>query len=171
MEEKLKKVRLVIMDVDGVLTDGRIVLGDHGQEFKFFNVRDGHGIVLLHRVGIKTAIITGRKSEVVERRAKELGIPFIFQDSKDKLVTYNKLKGEAGVKDYEIAYMGDDLVDIPIMIRTGVAVAVADAHTQVKEAAHLVTRAPGGKGAVREFIELLLQVQGKWDKATRQYWQ
>jgi len=171
MEEKLKKVRLVIMDVDGVLTDGRIVLGGHGQEFKFFNVRDGHGIVLLHRVGIKTAIITGRKSEVVERRAKELGIPFIFQDSKDKLVTYNKLKGEAGVKDYEIAYMGDDLVDIPIMIRTGVAVAVADAHTQVKEAAHLVTRAPGGKGAVREFIELLLQVQGKWDKATRQYWQ
>jgi 3-deoxy-D-manno-octulosonate 8-phosphate phosphatase (KDO 8-P phosphatase) len=171
MEEKLKKVRLVIMDVDGVLTDGRIVLGGHGQEFKFFNVRDGHGIVLLHRVGIKTAIITGRKSEVVERRAKELGIPFIFQDSKDKLVTYNKLKGEAGVEDCEIAYMGDDLVDIPIMIRTGVAIAVADAHTQVKEAAHLVTRAPGGKGAVREFIELLLQVQGKWDKATRQYWQ
>lgn len=108
---------------------------------------------------------------MVERRAKELGIPFIFQDSKDKLATYERLKGEAGVKDHEVAYMGDDLVDIPIMIRTGVAIAVADAHTQVKEAAHLVTRAPGGKGAVREFIELLLQVQGKWDKATRQYWQ
>jgi len=171
MEDKLKKVRLVIMDVDGVLTDGRIVLGGHGQEFKFFNVKDGHGIVLLHRVGIKTAIITGRKSEVVERRAKELGIPFIFQDSKDKLATYERLKRKAGVKDHEVAYIGDDLVDIPIMIRAGVAVAVADAHTQVKEAAHLVTQAPGGKGAVREFIELLLQIQGKWDKATGQYWQ
>ncbi len=169
MEEKLKKIRLVIMDVDGVLTDGRIVLGSHGLELKFFNVRDGHGIVLLHRVGIKTAIITGRESEIVERRAKELGIPFIFQGSKDKLLTYKNLKEEAGVRDHEVAYMGDDLVDIPIMMRTGVAIAVADAHPQVKEAAHLVTRAPGGKGAVREFVELLLQVQGKWNKATQQY--
>jgi len=171
MEDKLKKVKLVIMDVDGVLTDGRIVFGCDGQEFKFFHVKDGHGIVLLHRVGIKTAIITGRKSEVVERRAKELGIPFIFQGCKDKLATYERLKREAGVKDYEVAYIGDDLVDIPIMRRTGVAVAVADAHHQVKEAAHLVTQAPGGKGAVREFIELLLQAQGKWDKATGKYWQ
>ncbi len=171
MEDRLKKVTLVVMDVDGVLTDGRIILGSNGQEFKCFNVRDGHGIVLLHRAGIKTALITGRQSEAVEKRAKELEIPLVFQDSKNKLETYLKLKATTHTQDREIAYIGDDLVDIPIMTRVGVAVAVADAHLQVKEVAHLVTEAPGGKGAVREFVELLLKAQGKWEKVIQRYWQ
>mgnify|MGYP000212133578 CR=1 FL=1 len=171
MEEKLKKIILVVMDVDGVLTDGRIILGSDGQEFKCFNVKDGHGIVLLHRAGIKTALITGRQSEAVEKRARELKIPLVFQNSKNKLETYQELKAATHAQDHQIAYIGDDLVDIPIMKRAGVAVAVADAHPQVKEVAHLVTEAPGGKGAVREFIELLLKAQDKWEEATQRYWQ
>ncbi|HDD53182.1 MAG TPA: HAD-IIIA family hydrolase [Thermosulfidibacter takaii] len=171
MEEKLKKIILVVMDVDGVLTDGRIILGSDGQEFKCFNVKDGHGILLLHRAGIKTALITGRQSEAVEKRARELKIPLVFQNSKNKLETYQKLKAATHAQDHQIAYIGDDLVDIPIMKRAGVAVAVADAHPQVKEVAHLVTEAPGGKGAVREFIELLLKAQDKWEEATQRYWQ
>ncbi len=167
--ERLKRVRLVAMDVDGVLTDGGIILGTHGQEIKRFHVRDGHGMVLLHRVGIRTAIITGRHSQVVERRAQELGITFLFQGSMDKLATYGELKSQAGVQDEEVAYIGDDLVDIPIMMRVGVAVAVADAHPMVREVAHFVTKVPGGHGAVREFAEALLKAQGKWEEATRQY--
>ena len=171
MEEELKRITLVVMDVDGVLTDGRIILGSGGQEFKCFNVKDGHGIVMLHRVGIKTALLTGRKSEAVERRSQELKISLVFQDSKNKLDTYQALKEATGAKDEEIAYVGDDLVDIPIMKRVGVAVAVADAHPKVKEVAHIVTQAPGGQGAVREFVELLLKAQGKWEEATQRYWQ
>jgi len=171
MEENLKRITLVVMDVDGVLTDGRIILGTGEQEFKCFNVKDGHGIVMLHRVGIKTALITGRKSEAVEKRVRELKIPLVFQDSKNKLDTYQLLKDSTNTQDEEIAYIGDDLVDIPIMKRVGVAVAVADAHPQVKEVAHIVTQSPGGHGAVREFIELLLKTQGKWDEATQRYGQ
>ncbi len=169
MEEELKRITLVVMDVDGVLTDGRIILGTNGQEFKCFNVKDGHGVVLLHRAGIKTALITGRRSEAVQIRAQELGIALVFQDCKDKLETYEELKAATGAQDQEIAYIGDDLVDIPIMRRVGVAVAVADAHPQVKEVAHLVTQAPGGRGAVRELAELILKVQGKWEETTRRY--
>ena len=171
MEEELKRITLVVMDVDGVLTDGRIILGSGGQEFKCFNVKDGHGVVLLHRVGIRTALITGRKSEAVTQRAQELKIPLVFQQSKNKVETYQTLKETTGASDEEIAYIGDDLVDIPIMKRVGVAVAVADAHPKVKGVAHIVTQAPGGHGAVREFVELLLRAQGKWEEATQRYWQ
>ncbi len=171
MEEELKRITLVVMDVDGVLTDGRIILGSGGQEFKCFNVKDGHGVVLLHRVGIRTALITGRKSEAVTQRAQELNISLVFQQSKNKGETYQILKETTGASDEEIAYIGDDLVDIPIMKRVGVAVAVADAHPKVKEVAHIVTQAPGGHGAVREFVELLLKAQGKWEEATQRYWQ
>ena len=169
MEKRLQKVTLVAMDVDGVLTDGRIVFGTQGMEFKFFNVRDGHGIVLLHRAGIRTVFITGRQSELVERRAKELGVSMVYQDIRDKLDTYNHLKTTTDTPDDCIAYIGDDLVDLPIMSRVGVAVAVADAHPEVKRVAHFVTEACGGKGAVREFIERLLISQGKWKEVTGRY--
>lgn len=171
MEDRLRAIKLVIMDVDGVLTDGSIILDDGGRELKFFNVKDGHGIVLLHRVGIKTALITGRHSPVVERRAMELKVPLVFQGVKNKLRVYRELREKEGLKDEEIAYIGDDLVDIPILSRVGVAVAVADAHPLVKDAAHIVTEQAGGKGAVREFIEILLQAQEKWADATESYWE
>jgi len=169
LEERLKRVELVAMDVDGVLTDGGIIFGTQDMEFKSFNVRDGHGIVLLHRAGISTVFVTGRKSELVERRAKELGVSMVYQDSKDKLETYVHLKEATGISDDNIAYIGDDLVDLPIMSRVGVAVAVADAHPEVKRLAHFVTKAGGGKGAVREFIERLLVSQGKWEEVTGRY--
>jgi len=169
MEDRLRNIRLVIMDVDGVLTDGSIILDNKGGELKIFNVKDGHGIVLLHRVGIKTALISGRKSKVVRIRAQELKVPFVFQGVKDKLEIYERLKNEEGLKDEEIAFIGDDLMDLPVLSRVGVAVAVADAHPMVKKAAHIITTSAGGKGAIREFAEALLKAQGKWEKATERY--
>ncbi len=169
MEERAKKVKLLIMDVDGVLTDGRIVLDENGNELKFFNVRDGHGIVLLHRIGVETAIITGRQSKIVERRAKELSIPYVYQKVFDKLKVYEELKDRLSLKDEEIAYVGDDVVDIPIMRRVGFSVSVADAHEEVKRIAHYITSKPGGKGAVREVAELIIKAKGLWDKVMERY--
>ncbi len=169
MEERAKKIKLLIMDVDGVLTDGRIVLDENGNELKFFNVRDGHGIVLLHRIGIETAIITGRQSKIVERRAKELSIPYVYQKVFDKLKVYEELKNRLSLKDEEIAYIGDDVVDIPIMRRVGFSVSVADAHEEVKRVAHYITSKPGGKGAVREVAELIIKAKGLWDKVMERY--
>ncbi len=169
MEERAKKIKLLIMDVDGVLTDGRIVLDENGNELKFFNVRDGHGIVLLHRIGVETAIITGRQSKIVERRAKELSIPYVYQKVFDKLEVYEELKNRLSLKDEEIAYIGDDVVDIPIMRRVGFSVSVADAHEEVKRVAHYITSKPGGKGAVREVAELIIKAKGLWDKVMERY--
>jgi 3-deoxy-D-manno-octulosonate 8-phosphate phosphatase (KDO 8-P phosphatase) len=169
MKQRIRPIKLLIMDVDGVLTDGRIVLYNEGNELKFFNVKDGHGIVMLHRIGVATAILTGRISKVVERRAKELSITHIIQGSLDKLEAYEGLKDRLSLRDEEIAYVGDDVVDIPVMRRVGFAVAVADAHPEVLKVAHYITKAEGGKCAVREVAELIIREKGLWDKIMERY--
>ncbi len=167
--EAASKLRLLILDVDGVMTDGRIIIDDNGVESKSFDVRDGHGIKMLQRAGVEVAIITGRKSEVVLRRAGELGIKHVHQRSLNKLETFEKLKGELGLVDEQAAFVGDDLVDLPVMRRVGLSVAVADADKEVCARAHWVTRNGGGRGAVREVTDLILKASGFWDEATKTY--
>jgi 3-deoxy-D-manno-octulosonate 8-phosphate phosphatase (KDO 8-P phosphatase) len=169
--ERARKTRLLIMDVDGVLTDGRIIQDGHGHELKVFDVKDGHGIVMAHRAKLRTALISGRESGTVTRRAEELGIELVFQKIWNKLEVYEKILVATELTHDEVAYVGDDLVDIPLLRRVGLAVAVADAVDEVKAAAHLVTQRPGGQGAVREVIELILRAQGHWDGLIERYTQ
>jgi 3-deoxy-D-manno-octulosonate 8-phosphate phosphatase (KDO 8-P phosphatase) len=167
--ERARKTRLLMMDVDGVLTDGRIIQDSHGHELKVFDVKDGHGIVMAHRAKLRTALISGRASETITRRAQELGIELVFQKIWNKLEVYEKILDETQFTPDQVAYIGDDLVDIPLLRRVGLAVAVADAVDEVKAAAHLVTQRPGGQGAVRELIELILRAQGHWDTLLERY--
>src|SRR5262245_2844165 len=150
--ERARKTRLLMMDVDGVLTDGRIIQDGQGRELKVFDVKDGHGIVMAHRAKLRTAIISGRESETTRQRAEELGIELVFQKIWNKLEVCEKILGDNALTYDQVAYIGDDLVDIPLLRRAGLAVAVADAVDEVKAAAHLVTQRPGGQGAVREVI-------------------
>jgi 3-deoxy-D-manno-octulosonate 8-phosphate phosphatase (KDO 8-P phosphatase) len=167
--ERARKTRLLIMDVDGVLTDGRIIHDYDGHELKVFDVKDGHGIVMAHRAQLRTALISGRESEVIARRAQELGIELVFQKIWNKLEVYEKILSDHRLMHDEVAYIGDDLVDIPLLRRVGLAVAVADAVDEVKVASHLITQRPGGQGAVREVIELILRAQGHWDTLLERY--
>ncbi|MGH8070691.1 MAG: KdsC family phosphatase [Candidatus Entotheonellia bacterium] len=167
--ERARKTRLLIMDVDGVLTDGRIIQDCHGHELKVFDVKDGHGIVMAHRAKLRTALISGRESETITHRAQELGIELVFQKIWNKLEVYEKLLVDTQLMHDEVAYIGDDLVDIPLLRRVGFAVAVADAVDEVKAASHLITRRPGGQGAVREVIELILRAQSHWDTLLERY--
>jgi 3-deoxy-D-manno-octulosonate 8-phosphate phosphatase (KDO 8-P phosphatase) len=168
-KQNAKLIKLIILDVDGVLTDGQIIYTSEGQEIKNFNVRDGFGIRLAHRAGIKTAIISARQSNVITQRAKELEITEIHQNALQKLPAYEQILKLHELTDKQVAYMGDDLIDLPILRRVGLAVAVADAVPEVRQAAHYVTLNPGGKGAVRELIELILKAQGCWEKVTSRY--
>lgn len=151
------------MDVDGVLTDGGIILGNDGLEIKIFNVQDGMGITLAQKAGLKIGIITGRESEAVLRRAQELKLDQVSQGHFNKLAPYNKIKEKYGLLDEEIAYIGDDVLDLGILNRVGLSVAVANARQEVKACVDYVTIASGGKGAVREVIDLILKTQDKWD--------
>jgi 3-deoxy-D-manno-octulosonate 8-phosphate phosphatase (KDO 8-P phosphatase) len=160
-----------MMDVDGVLTDGRIWQDSVGREFKTFDVKDGHGIVMAHRARLKTALISGRESESTAQRAKELGIEIVFQKIWNKIEVYERILTEINLAPEQVAYMGDDLIDIPLLRRVGLAVAVADAVDEVKKVAHLVTLRAGGQGAVREVIELILRAQGQWDLLLERYTQ
>jgi len=160
IQTKAKNIKLLLLDVDGVLTDGRIILDNQGNELKAFHVRDGHGIKLAQRAGIVIGIITGRKSEVVNIRARELGITEVHQGAHEKIVVYELVMKKYGLHDAEVAYMGDDVVDLSIFQRVGLAVTVADADPAVKPFVDMVTRASGGRGAVRELINLLLKKQG-----------
>jgi len=169
MEERLKKIRLLLLDVDGVMTDGRIIFDSNGVESKFFNVKDGHGIKMLQRAGIEVGIISGRESKVVANRAAELGIERVFQKATDKLAPYLRILADTGFSDSEVAFVGDDLIDIPVLKRVGFAAAPADAVAEVLPFAHFVTRNPGGFGAVREVSDKLLKAQGKWDELTARY--
>lgn len=169
LEERMKRIRLIIMDVDGVLTDGGIYMGPDGEAMKRFDIKDGLGIALWRRVGGKTAILTGRSSKIVENRAKELHISIVRQGCTDKRTAYEDLKKEMKFSDEEIAYIGDDLIDLPVMRRAGLPVAVADAAPEAKEAALLVTEHAGGHGAIRETAELLLRAQGLFEDAAAQY--
>jgi 3-deoxy-D-manno-octulosonate 8-phosphate phosphatase (KDO 8-P phosphatase) len=161
VRSRAKKIRLLLLDVDGVLTDGRIIIDDRGVETKQFHSRDGQGIALLLRAGIEVGFISARASPAVRRRAKELGVRLVRQGVRDKLQAYDEIKRERGLRDLEIAYVGDDLVDWPLLRRTGLAVCVGDGWRELRPRVHWVTRAFGGAGAVREVADLLLKAQGK----------
>lgn len=166
--EKAEKIRLLILDVDGVLSDGLIYMGNNGEELKAFNVRDGYGIRCALTSGIEVAIITGRKAKLVEDRCKTLGITHLWQGQSDKLIAWRELQTKLGVKPEEVAYVGDDLIDWPVMAEVGLSIAVADAHPLLPPRADYVTRIAGGRGAVREVCDLLLLAQGKLDEAKGQ---
>ena len=164
-----KNIKCLILDVDGVLTDGSIILDNEGNEFKSFHVRDGHGIKMLLRVGIKVAMITGRHSKVVERRAHELGITEVFQRCFDKGVAYRQLAEEYLLSDSEIAYIGDDIVDVALLKRSGFSITVADADEEAKAVAMMTTKNGGGRGAVREVCDFLLKAKGLWKDIMDEY--
>ncbi len=169
IQMRAKKITMLICDVDGVMTDGSLFFGDDGQEYKFFNSLDGHGMKMLQQSGVKIAVITGRTSDVVRHRMKNLSISIIYQGQSDKRLALNDLLQEQQISCEQIAYMGDDIVDLPVMNRIGLSVAVANAHELVKERAHMVTTASGGHGAVREFCEFLMKAQGTYDSIVAQY--
>ena len=167
---RIKKIKMLILDVDGVLTDGRIIWTSSAEEMKFFNVQDGVGIILSHRVGLKIAIISARKSKVTEIRAKELKITDCYQVVENKLITYKELIDKYKLADEEVAYIGDDLHDIPVLRRVGFAAATANAQEEAKQVSHYVTKKNGGEGAVREVINMILKARGLWDKAVEKYY-
>jgi len=170
---RAKKIKLLLMDVDGVLTDGNIYYlprpGGGMMETKGFHSRDGLGIRLVHHAGIKTGIITGRASPVIEFRAKELGIHFLEQNALEKLGPYERILETAELRDEEVCYVGDDIVDLPLLKRVGLAVCVANGDERLRRHVNLWTRRDGGRGAVREAIELILIAQGKWDSILKSY--
>ncbi|PJI48938.1 MAG: phenylphosphate carboxylase subunit delta [Pseudomonas sp.] len=167
--QRAKAVRLAVFDVDGVLTDGKLYFLPDGGEFKTFSTLDGQGIKMLMASGVRTAIITGRSSPVVERRAKNLGINHLFQGREDKLVALDELLAELGLGYEEVAYLGDDLPDLPAIRRAGLGMAVANADAFVRQHADGVTQARGGEGAAREFCELILRAQGSLEAAQNAY--
>lgn len=169
LRSRILPVRLMILDVDGVLTDGRIIYHDDGSEIKAFDVQDGHGIKLLQRAGIDVALVTGRYCKAVEHRANGLGIKKVFQGFHRKIEAYESIMSETGLTDDQLCCMGDDLIDIPIMRRVGFSVAVPNCVPEVLPFAHYVTKAYGGRGACREICNLLLRVQGHWEEITTRY--
>ena len=169
MHKKAAGIKLLLLDVDGVLTNGQIIYDGAGNELKMFDVRDGHGIKLLQRAGIRVGIITGRSSEVVARRAAELGIEILYQGALRKIEPYEEILRQTGLKDEQVAYVGDDLVDLPILSRVGFAATVADADPEVRKRVPYVAALPGGRGAVREICELLIKAAGCWDELTARY--
>ena len=169
IEQRASRIKLLLMDCDGVLTDGRLWLTEDGDEQKSFNTHDGLGLSLLHRAGLKSGIITGRASKAVTRRAAELGVEFVRHGEPDKIAAFEQLLQQADVAESEVAFVGDDLPDIPIMKRAELAIAVADAVAETRSVAHYVTQARGGRGAVREVVELILKSQGRWHDLVDEY--
>ena len=165
IEERAKKIKLLILDVDGVLTDGRIIYDNFGDEIKCFNVYDGFGMTLLHRAGIKSVIITAKKTRIVKRRAKDMHVAKVYSNY-EKLKVYEKVIKRFRVKDEETCFIGDDLIDLPVLKRVGLSAAPPEAMEEVKNICHYITKKSGGKGAVREVIEIILKAQGLWDKVT-----
>ncbi|MDP2167389.1 MAG: HAD-IIIA family hydrolase [Thermodesulfovibrionales bacterium] len=158
-----RNIKLLILDVDGVMTDGGIILDNEGNELKTFHVRDGHGIKLLMNAGIGVAIISGRGSKALEKRAKDLGIKELYQKQENKIEVYERLLKKLGISDSETAFIGDEILDIPLLRRAGLPVAVSDAVEEAKGCAMMVTEKGGGKGAVREVAEFILKAKGLWD--------
>jgi len=169
IERRAARIKLLLMDCDGVLTDGRLLLLENGDEQKTFHVRDGQGIKLFHRAGLKTGIISGRTSSATQRRAGELEITHVRQYAGDKIEAFDELLLQANVPVHECAFIGDDIADIPLMRRVEFAVAVADAVAETKQAAHYVTEQKGGHGAVREVTDLILKAQGRWNELMKPY--
>lgn len=168
---RARKIRLAIFDVDGVLTDGSLYLSDSGEEIKAFNTQDGHGLKMLKASGVELGIISGRKSKVVELRARDLGIDHVYQGCADKVVAFEDLLARLEMAPDESAYMGDDIVDLPVMRRAGLAFAVPAAPESVQRHAHYVTRKEGGRGAVREVCELIMQLQDNFEAQVSRYLQ
>jgi YrbI family 3-deoxy-D-manno-octulosonate 8-phosphate phosphatase len=169
LAERCSGIELLIVDVDGVLTDGGITYADDGAEIKQFHVRDGSGLKIWHRLGKRAAIITGRKSRVVETRARELDVDFVFQGTRDKLADFRQILAATRLAPEQACSIGDDVTDLPVMRHSGLAVAPADGCPEVVADAHYVTCAPGGRGAVRETVEVILQCQGKWQAVVERH--
>ncbi|HHO69097.1 MAG TPA: 3-deoxy-manno-octulosonate-8-phosphatase KdsC [Gammaproteobacteria bacterium] len=163
------RIELLIFDVDGVLTDGSLFLGDDGQEYKAFNSRDGHGIKMLQNSGVRCAIITGRSSRVVEHRMRNLGIELVYQGQDNKLEGFAHLMEKTGLDTDQVAYVGDDLVDLPVMRKVGLAIAVQDAHPWVVRHAHWQTPSGGGRGAAREVCEMIMEARGVLQEELESY--
>ena len=169
VKEKLKRIRMLMLDIDGVMTDGRIIMDDEGRELKNFNVREGHGLKVMQRYGIKVAIITGRQSNLVRHRAKEMDIKDVYQKVFNKKEVFEKILKKHKLSPDETAFIGDDIVDIPVLKRVGFSVAVADAVDVVKKQVDYITSHKGGKGAVREVCEMILKAQEKWPEIAARY--
>jgi 3-deoxy-D-manno-octulosonate 8-phosphate phosphatase (KDO 8-P phosphatase) len=170
IQERAKRIKLLLLDVDGVLTDGRIIIGNYGDETKNFDVNDGLGITLLKRTKIRCAIITAKSSRIVKIRARHIGIDRIYENHY-KIKSLESIKRRFRVKEEEICFIGDDLIDIPILKRIGFAVAVPNAVREVKDIAHYITEKSGGRGAVREVCELVLKAQDLWGEVTKKYFE
>jgi len=168
---KAAQIKLIIFDVDGVLTDGSLFIGDDGEEYKAFHSRDGHGMKMLHATGVEIGIITGRTSNVVRHRMASLGIQHVYQGQLEKLPAFEELIAKLGVAPQQVAYVGDDVVDLPILTRVGLAVAVADAHPLVKRHSHWTTPNGGGRGAARDVCELIMEAQGTLEATMQHYLQ
>ena len=168
-KEKIKNISILALDVDGVMTSGKIVYDHRGREIKVFNVRDGLGLVMLHRAGLRTAIISAKKSFAVTARARELGIAKVYQNAYPKDKAYRRLRRALGVRDAQVCFVGDDLTDLAVFNHVGFCVAVKNATPELKAQADYVTRTPGGEGAVREVAELVLKSQGKWQRLLGHY--
>lgn len=167
--DKAAAIRLVIFDVDGVLTDGSLFLGDDSQEYKAFNSRDGHGMKMLQATGVEIGIITGRTSQVVTYRMESLGIKHVYQGQADKLPAFEELIQRLGLGPEQVAYAGDDVVDLPILLRAGLAIAVQDAHPLVKQHSHWITPNRGGRAAARDVCEFIMQAQGTLESQLSHY--
>lgn len=167
--DKAAKIRLVIFDVDGVLTDGRLYFGNDGDELKAFHSRDGHGIKMLQNSGVDVAVISGRRSKAVEKRMLDLKVRHVYLGIEDKLQAFQDLCDSLGVVASQVAYVGDDVIDLPVMRRVGLAIAVQDADTFVKDHAHWNTATPGGRGAARDVCELILSAHGKLESERAKY--
>jgi 3-deoxy-D-manno-octulosonate 8-phosphate phosphatase (KDO 8-P phosphatase) len=166
---KASQIELILLDVDGVLTDGGVILHTDGSESKFFHIRDGAGIVWAQKAGIVIGLLSARSSGATAHRAAQLAVRIVEQGIRNKLKTYERLVREADLADVNVAYMGDDLLDLPVLARVGLSAAPADAAAEVRERVDLVTTLGGGRGAVRELIEVILRAQNKWDEVLREY--
>jgi YrbI family 3-deoxy-D-manno-octulosonate 8-phosphate phosphatase len=169
LRERCLGIDWLVLDVDGVLTDGGIIYADDGRELKQFHVRDGSGLKIWQYLGKKSAILTGRSSTIVDRRAAEIGVEVVIQGATDKMPAYRRLLQGHGLQPHQVCYIGDDAPDLPVMRNCGLAVAVADACPDVLGVAHHVTRAAGGRGAVRETLEMILRCQGLWQKLLERF--
>ncbi len=169
LTERAKKVKLLVLDIDGVLTDGRIIYGNYGDEIKNFDVNDGLGIFLIKKAGMKCVVLTAKGSRVVTKRAKELRVDRVYQNFHYKAKALKRICRRFKISEEEICFIGDDLIDIPVLKRVGLAVCPPNAMEEVKPFVHLITEKTGGRGAVREVCDFLLKAQGKWDLVTEKY--
>ena len=169
IDARARALKLLLFDVDGVLTDGSVIVHSDGSESKGFFIRDGLGLVWAQRAGLQVGLLSGRHSDVTTRRAAELGITLLVQGETDKRAAYTQIVTTNQLKDEQVAYMGDDLLDLPVLARVGLAAAPADAIDEITSRVHWVSRYPGGRGAVRDFVEMVLRARGRWESLVRSF--